>query len=72
MSLPNNVVQLNTRAKLKEAATALANNARDIDNYHNVLAAVGEIFSNTFGVDCHVQITVPNKEALVKSLEQKQ
>lgn len=70
MSLSNPVVSAVTRRRVIEAASKLArSNVVDIDAYEALLTAVGQQFSEDFGVDCKVVITC-NKAELVKKVDE--
>lgn len=69
MPLVNKVTSVVTRRRVLEAADKLAKVSEvSIEVYEEMLTAVGQQFSEDFGVDCKVVIQI-DKSALVKKLE---
>lgn len=63
------VTRITTRRRVLVAAEALAkSNEVTIEAYEEILNAVGQQFSEDFGVDCKVAISI-NKGELAKKLE---
>jgi hypothetical protein len=70
MSLSNPVTSVVTRRRVIETAQALARtNTISVEAYEAHLTAVGQQFSEDFGVDCKVIISV-DKAALVKKVDE--
>lgn len=70
MSLTNPVTSVVTRRRVIETAQVLARtNTVSVEAYEAHLTAVGQQFSEDFGVDCKVTITC-DKAALVKKIEE--
>lgn len=70
MSLSNPVVSAVTRRRVIEAANKLARtNTISVEAYEELLTAVGQQFSEDFGVDCKVIISC-DKAALVKKVDE--
>lgn len=68
MSLTNKVTNVVTRRRVIETANELARtNTVSVEAYEAHLTAVGQQFSEDFGVDCKVSISI-DKGALVKQL----
>lgn len=62
------VTSVVTRRRVLEAANKLAkSNVLSIEVYEEILTAVGQQFSEDFGVDCKVTIVV-DKKALAEKL----
>lgn len=69
MPLVNKVTSVVTRRRVLEAADKLAKSSEvTVEIYEDMLNAVGQQFSEDFGVDCKVVIQI-DKGALVKKLE---
>lgn len=70
MSVTNKVTSVVTRRRVIETAQALARtNTISVEAYEAHLTAVGQQFSEDFGVDCKVIISC-DREALVKKIEE--
>lgn len=70
MSLSNPVVSAVTRRRVIEAANKLARtNTVSVEAYEELLTAVGQQFSEDFGVDCKVIISC-DKGALLKKVDE--
>lgn len=69
MPVINKVTSVVTRRRVIEAATELARtNTVSIEAYEKALTAIGQQFSEDFGVNCKVTIVV-DKQALAEKLE---
>lgn len=69
MSISNNVISISGRRKIVEAANRLSRSKPgDVEAFEELLAAIGEQFSEDFGVKCEVVITC-DKEALLAKVE---
>jgi hypothetical protein len=70
MSLSNPVVSAVTRRRVIEAANKLArSNTITVEAYEELLNAVGQQFSEDFGVNCKVIISC-DKAALLKKVDE--
>lgn len=75
MPVINKVTSVVTRRKVIEAATELARtNTVSVEAYEKALTAIGQQFSEDFGVDCKVTIVVDKAALAAKMalLEQEQ